>query len=346
MRMKDIETKVFNQPFKVTEGWYWLLPSKKLKRGKTHAVNLMGKELVVYRGINNNVVALDAYCPHMGAHLAEGKVEGNTIRCFFHNWQFNADGQCTDIPCLAKLPTKNISTRSWHVTESFNMIWVWIGNGTPTHSLPEVPELKGQQIISALGNRFKKNCHPNVVMVNAIDEQHFHTVHKLPGSILQMEPEMIDTYNIRFSNMGQVPNKTWFSRMIGRFYKGPLTYNLSYWYGHLGFVTLGPDFLNLHLMFALRQTPLGKTEGQTIVFTKHRKGIFGWLSNLFILYLTKLGGYYFAIGDTRVFQTIQFDFKTPIAADRAVIFFMKHLEQQTIVNWHTQKNVVSTHEVA
>jgi len=304
----------------------------------------MGRELVVYRGENNKAVAMDAYCPHMGAHLAEGKVEVNNIRCFFHNWQFNDAGLCTDIPCLAKLSSKNISLRTWNVEERYNMIWLWIGSSTPTHTLPEVPELKGIKTLSTLGNHFEKKCHPNVVMINAIDEQHFHTVHKLPGSLLQMEPETINTYNINFTNTGRTPKKNWLSRFVGRFYKGPLTYTLSYWYGHFGFVTFGPDFLHLHLMFALRQTEDGKTEGQTIVFTKYRKGIFGKLYNTFILFLTKLAGLYFAIGDTRIFQTIQFNFKTPISADRAVIFFIKHLEQQTLVNWHNKKKETSIPE--
>jgi phenylpropionate dioxygenase-like ring-hydroxylating dioxygenase large terminal subunit len=337
--MSYIETKIFNRAFSTTEGWYWLLPSKELKRGKTRAVNLMGRELVVYRGENNHVAALDAYCPHMGAHLAEGKVEGNALRCFFHNWKFNANGDCTDIPCLSALPNKKISTRAWHVAEKFGLIWLWIGETAPLHDIPEVPELVGLEVVSSLGKPFQKNCHPHVVMVNAIDEQHFHTVHKLPGSVLKMEPEMIDQHNIAFANTGRVPNNNYLGRWLGRFYQGPLTYALSYWYGHMGTVTLGPDFLHLYIMFALRQTADGKTAGQTIFFTKKRKGLFGWLFNQCVLSLTKLAGYYFAIGDTRIFQTIQFNFKTPIAADRAVIFFIKHVEQLRLIHWnHHQKS--------
>ena len=31
--------------------------------------------------MNGELVCFDAYCPHMGAHLAEGKVEGEGLRC-------------------------------------------------------------------------------------------------------------------------------------------------------------------------------------------------------------------------------------------------------------------------
>jgi hypothetical protein len=34
-----------------------------------------------------------------------------------------------------------------------------------------------------------------------------------------------------------------------------------------------------------------------------------------------------------VFQTIRFDFQTPIAADRAVLAFIRHLEQQPVAAW-------------
>ena len=326
--MKKNTNTTFNSPLNLTEGWYWLLSSCELKKGKIKAVQLANIELIVYRGENGKVAALHAYCPHMGAHLAEGRVENNQVRCFFHNWQFDKNGKCTDIPCLEKMPSKNISLKAYHVVEQHSMIWVWLGKDEPLHDVPEVPELAGQRTVSELGNRFLKNCHPNVVMINAIDEQHFRTVHKLPGSILCMEPKIINQHNITFNNTGCIPKTNLIGRILSCFYKGAMTYNLSYWYGHIGVTTFGPDFLHLHLMFALRQTPDGKTEGQTIVFTKYRKGMIGWLFNKLILFISKVGGGYFARGDTRVFQTIKFDLKTPLAADRAVIHFKNHLEKQ------------------
>jgi len=89
-------------------------------------------------------------------------------------------------------------------------------------------------------------------------------------------------------------------------------------------------------MFALRQTAAGETEGQTIVFTKHRPGLSGWLFNRLILALTRLAARYFARGDTRVFQTIRFNFATPIAADRAVAAFIRHYEEQPLAAWREQ----------
>ena len=103
------------------------------------------------------------------------------------------------------------------------------------------------------------------------------------------------------------------------------------------FVTFGPDFLHLHLMFALRRGDDGQAEGQTIAFTRKRRGLLGWLASRLLLHFTAIAARYFAYGDTRVFQTIRFRFQNPIAADRAVIAFIRHLEAQPLARWNEQQ---------
>jgi phenylpropionate dioxygenase-like ring-hydroxylating dioxygenase large terminal subunit len=320
--------QLFNQRHVIAEGWYWLLQSRQLKRGQVKAVTLVGHELAVYRGTDGSVTALDAYCPHMGAHLAEGKVEGTQLRCFFHNWCYNAQGQCTEIPCTKAGYPIQVATRSWHVQEKHNLIWVWLGKAAPTEPIPEVPELAGTDYDSSLGKPLFKHCHPNVVMINAIDEQHFKTVHHLPGEILSLKPEAKARNRIEFCNQGAVPRTSGFGKLVALFYRNKLTYDLSYWYGSVGTLALGPDFLHLYLMFALRLTPEGRTEGQMLVFTPKRKGPHGWLFNRIILRVTKIASSYFASGDTRIFQTIRFNLQNPTPADRSLVAFINHLEQQ------------------
>ena len=333
-----VDTLVFNHPDAVVEGWYWLTRSKAIRRGRVVALRLLGRDLAVYRGADDRVVALDAYCAHMGAHLAEGRVEGNALRCFFHRWRYEADGRCSDIPCLEADPSPSMRVRSWPTIESYGMVWLWTGD-TPAHELPQVPELAGQNCDVLIGNRFRKRCHPNVVLINAIDEQHFASVHRLPGSVLSMEARPRSVANIEFHNVGRVPTNSALGRLVARFYRGPLTYAMSYWYGSLGTVTLGPDFLHLHLMFALRRADDGSTEGQTFALTKHRGGLLGWLVNRALLGITALAARYFAHGDTRVFQTIRFELRNPIAADRAVLAFIRHLESQPLARWHEAEDV-------
>jgi phenylpropionate dioxygenase-like ring-hydroxylating dioxygenase large terminal subunit len=323
------KTKIFNHPERFVEGWYWAIPSHKLKRGKVKAVTFMGKELAIYRGENAKVVAVDAYCPHMGAHLAEGKVEGNALRCFFHNWKFDTEGMCVDIPCLGEaLPIK---IKTYPTAEKYGMLWVWTGK-TPQQTLPFVPELEHDECDAVLGRYFEKNCHPNVVMVNAIDAQHFNTVHNFPVKIF-FQKEDLNQNAITFSNTTRGGEDSIFLKFILPFYKEAVTYSMCYWYGSNGTVTVGPDFLHFHIMFALRMTEGGKTEGQTILITKKRKGLFGWIFNRVILWVTEIVGNYFAKGDTKIFQTIQFDLKTPIQADNSIMQFIHHTEKQKALMW-------------
>ena len=55
--------------------------------------------------------------------------------------------------------------------------------------------------------------------------------------------------------------------------------------------------------------------------------------NRLLLLVTHWVGNYFSVGDTKVFQTIRFDYRTPVPADRAVQAFIRHLERQNAVAW-------------
>jgi phenylpropionate dioxygenase-like ring-hydroxylating dioxygenase large terminal subunit len=324
----------FNNPTQFVAGWYWVLPSQELKVGKVKAVTLLGRNLALYRGVSGQVVAVDAYCPHMGAHLAEGKVEGDDIRCFFHNWKYDKHGICIDVPSLGKpLP---VCIKTWQTAENYGMIWVWTGEGTPS-SLPFVPELEQVDCDYLLGTRFVKNCHPNVLLINAIDAHHFNTVHNLPLEIV-FDSQDLNSNAITFSNTTRGGDDSWFIRLIRPLYCNEVTYSMCYWYGNTGTVTLGPDFLHFYIMFALRMTEGGKTEGQTILVTRKRPGCWGWVINRGLLWLTQQVGNYFAKGDTQVFQTIQFDLKTPTKADQSILQFIQHVNQQKALAWGTWEN--------
>ena len=92
----------FNDARRLVEGWYWALRSRELPRGRVRAVSLAGRELVLYRGQDGTARALDAHCAHMGAHLATGRVEGDTLRCFFHRWRYDGAGHCVEVPKIGR----------------------------------------------------------------------------------------------------------------------------------------------------------------------------------------------------------------------------------------------------
>lgn len=324
------DLRIFNNPHCFVEGWYWALPSHQLKRGQVKAVTLQGRDLALYRGANGTVVAMDAYCPHMGAHLAEGRVEGNALRCFFHNWAFTADGTCADAPCLDAPP--RLCQPTFPTAEHYGLIWVWTGS-TPTQPPPFVPELDGQDCAVRVGRHFVRNCHPNVVMINAIDANHFNTVHNFPVEIVFEKDDWRDTA-ITFRNTTRGGDDSWFLRLIRPFYHNEITYRMCYWYGSVGMVTVGPDAFHFHIMFALRMLADGKTEGQTVLITPKRAGL-GALLHPLVLWITAQVGNYFAKGDTQIFETIRFNLKTPTRADQSILQFAHHVERQRALAWDT-----------
>ncbi|MEZ0372202.1 MAG: Rieske 2Fe-2S domain-containing protein [Candidatus Sericytochromatia bacterium] len=324
------QTQVFNRKDALVESWYWAMKSSDLKKGQVRPLNFLGRELAVYRGEDGVVRAVDAYCPHMGSHLAEGKVDGKGIRCFFHAWKFDETGQLVDIPCRQS-PGIQERIKTHPVSEKYGVIWIYTGE-TPSHPVHFVPELEHTELDTAFGNTFEKGCHPNVVMVNAIDAQHFTSVHNLPVT-LEFEVKPLSASMIQFNNLTHVPTNKWFLRQIGKFYAGPLTYSMCYTSGSTGSVTVGPDFLHCHIIFALRPTADGKTEGLTLLLTPKRKGVIGSLLNSVILFATRCVGNYFAKGDTEVFKSIRFNFRRPLKEDESIIRFMQHLEKQKTADW-------------
>nr|WP_228014675.1 aromatic ring-hydroxylating dioxygenase subunit alpha [Fortiea sp. LEGE XX443] len=323
--------KTFNNPERFVEGWYWVMPSQNLRIGEVKPVTILGRNLVIYRCQDKRVVICDAYCPHMGAHLAEGKVEGNELRCFFHHWKFDDQGICVEIPCLDEpLPIK---LKTWPTDEEYGMIWIWTGE-TPQQPLPFIPDLEHHEFDVAFGFHFMKNCHSNIVMMNAIDAQHFNTVHKLPLEII-FDKEEYSQNAIIFNNTTDIRGDYIFKKLIHFISKRSITYNICYWYGSTFIVTLGFDFFSLHMMFVLRPIEGGKTEGRTILMIKKRKKFFGKLFNQLVLWLIKLFGKNFVKGDNKLFRTIRFDLKTPIKADQSIMQLINHVERQKSLMWGT-----------
>ena len=324
------KNKIFNQTHKVVEGWYWAIASRDLKKNKVKHLNFLGKELALYRGDDNKVRAVDAYCPHMGAHLAEGKVEGTSIRCFFHHWKFDADGTLVDIPCRKKVGL-NIRIKSYPTYEQYGLVWIWPGD-EPKSPVPFIHELGQSSLDFKFGKPYLKKCHPNVMMINAIDAHHFTSVHNFPVEV-KFETKVVNGHVIKFENRTKIPHSNIMLRFFSKFYKNYLTYNMCYWFGSTGSVTVGPDFLHCHIIFSSRPTKEGHTEGRTILVTKKRKGIVGLLLNPIILWATKQVGNYFAKGDTEIFNTIRFSLNHPIKEDDSILKFFKHVERMETIDW-------------
>ena len=102
-------------------------------------VRLLGENFVLFRDEAGRYGLLDRDCPHRGADLAFGRLQNGGLRCAFHGWLFNVNGECLETP--AEPPTSNfcrkIRQRAFPVIEKSGILWAYIGEGEP----PAFPEL-------------------------------------------------------------------------------------------------------------------------------------------------------------------------------------------------------------
>jgi phenylpropionate dioxygenase-like ring-hydroxylating dioxygenase large terminal subunit len=76
-------------------GWYVFGTSEELAPGRLLGRKFMGEQVVVFRSNTGKAYAVEAYCPHLGAHLGYGgSVQGDLLQCPFHGFQFNGMGEC------------------------------------------------------------------------------------------------------------------------------------------------------------------------------------------------------------------------------------------------------------
>ena len=56
-------------PMPLPFGWFVVSYANELKIGDVKAVRYFGQDQVLFRGESGKAAMLDAYCPHLGAHL-------------------------------------------------------------------------------------------------------------------------------------------------------------------------------------------------------------------------------------------------------------------------------------
>ncbi len=106
-------------------------------------IRIMAEEIVLFRDDAGRVGALDRKCAHRCTDLALGRIEDGGIRCPYHGWLFDIDGQVLDAPAEANPAAKDrIRARSYRVHEAGGAFWIYMGPGEPP-VFPDYPALRG-----------------------------------------------------------------------------------------------------------------------------------------------------------------------------------------------------------
>lgn len=163
-------------------GWFAVAKANEIVAGEVKALSYFDTELVVWRGEDGAVRALDPYCPHMGAHLGfGGTVVGNDLRCPFHHWRFNGEGAVTDIPYARMIPPRLAKScnNSWPVREAFGMVFVWYHpkKAAPLWELGNVPEIEQEGWVGFEEAEWVIDVHMQEITENSADYAHFGVIH-------------------------------------------------------------------------------------------------------------------------------------------------------------------------
>jgi NAD(P)H-dependent nitrite reductase small subunit len=78
-----------------------------VKPGNGMVVEMNDKALALFN-IDGTIYAIDNTCVHRGGPLGEGDLEGDTVSCPWHGWQYNVKtGACVNNPA-AKIETYQV----------------------------------------------------------------------------------------------------------------------------------------------------------------------------------------------------------------------------------------------
>lgn len=97
------------------------------------AIELLGQKFVLFRDDQGRYSLLDRACPHRGADLAFGRLEDGGLRCTFHGWLFDVNGNCLETPAEpegSKLHSK-IRHAAYPVRERNGILFAYLGPGDP-----------------------------------------------------------------------------------------------------------------------------------------------------------------------------------------------------------------------
>jgi 5,5'-dehydrodivanillate O-demethylase oxygenase subunit len=125
--------------------WHPVHRAEDLQPGWAKPLRIMSEDFTLYRGEDGTPRAVAFRCPHRGAQLSSGWVEGDCIRCRFHGWKFDASGQCVEQPAENESFADKVRIRSYPSREYLSFIFVYFGEGDPP-PLPGYPDFENHEL--------------------------------------------------------------------------------------------------------------------------------------------------------------------------------------------------------
>jgi vanillate O-demethylase monooxygenase subunit len=145
---------------------------------------ICGLEIVLYRGREGRVAALEDFCPHRGAALSLGSVVDGNLMCGYHGLVMDCHGKAVSMPMqrVGGFPC----IRSYPVEERYGYVWIWPGDPARADAaaIPVLPWADNPEWAFG-GGLYHIRCSYRLMIDNLMDLTHEAYVHA--GSIGQEE---------------------------------------------------------------------------------------------------------------------------------------------------------------
>jgi nitrite reductase/ring-hydroxylating ferredoxin subunit len=264
--------------------WYLLCKSREVTRGALKR-SIFGREIVLFRGENGRVIAMDNRCAHLGADLSQGRIAGDTISCPFHGWRYDGSGRCVKIPGGAAIP---LFARQaiFPVEERHGLVFVFNGP-EGLFPLPFFAAEEPDNFVAAQAAEFIAETSWFMVAAHGYDLQHFETAH---GRRL-VSPLAVDCpapFARRSRYCAEIAGANFYDWLLRHGLNRHVTITITTWGGTLVLVT--GDFGSVRSQFLISLLPVAenRTVCSVVVFArKSTNRLSRWLSQRLNLALRK-----------------------------------------------------------
>ena len=112
--------------------WHPIAAAGEFETSVTKSVRLLGEDLVLYRTPSGEFGLVEPHCPHRRANLVNGYPEEGGIRCSYHGWKFDLDGQCVHQPFEEAVSDStrfrdSIRAVAYQAQARFGLVWAYLG---------------------------------------------------------------------------------------------------------------------------------------------------------------------------------------------------------------------------
>jgi phthalate 4,5-dioxygenase oxygenase subunit len=142
-------------------------------------VKLLSERLLAFRDTTGRYGLIDEFCAHRGVSLWFGRNENCGLRCPYHGWKYDVNGNCVEVPSEPEESgfRQRIKLKSYPLIERGGVLWTYMG---PPELQPPYPEYEFATVPPAQTFSSKRWQESNWLqaMEGGIDSSHVSFLHR------------------------------------------------------------------------------------------------------------------------------------------------------------------------